>query len=143
LTQAWIFGIIMFLFDWKKIYEKADGNILICNRIMEMLITKEVPKNKYDSIYQYSKHVFIGRDFLIHPDVALLNAFRYTPKDLAIYYALSALRPLSDYMATQKITLDLAYSPVDLDQLEDNRLLRIEDDGIHFLYEEVTKEIIH
>ena len=108
-----------------------------------MLITKEVPKNKYDSIYQYSKHVFIGRDFLIHPDVALLNAFRYTPKDLAIYYALSALRPLSDYMATQKITLDLAYSPVDLDQLEDNRLLRIEDDCIHFLYEEVTKEIIH
>ena len=31
----------MLLFDWKKVYDTADGNIPACNTIMEMLINNK------------------------------------------------------------------------------------------------------
>ena len=44
----------MLLFDWKKVFDTADGNIAICNTIMEMLINQQIPRNKFDRIYKYS-----------------------------------------------------------------------------------------
>jgi hypothetical protein len=69
---------------------------------MEMIITKRIPKNKFDPLYKYSKVNFIGRNFLIHPDILLFNTYKYSQRDLSIYYALSALRSISDYKATKK-----------------------------------------
>ena len=34
----------MLLFDWSKVYAKAEGNIFVCNQIMEMIIKKKLPK---------------------------------------------------------------------------------------------------
>ena len=133
----------MLLFDWTKVYDKAEGNISICNQIMEMIITKRIPKNKFDPLYKYSKVNFIGRNFLIHPDILLFNTYKYSQRDVSIYYALSALRSISDYKATKKITLDLIRLPVELETINENKLLRIEKDYIHFKYEEVPQEIIH
>jgi hypothetical protein len=133
----------MLLFDWTKVYDKAEGNICICNQIMEMIITKRIPKNKFDPLYKYSKVNFIGRNFLIHPDILLFNTYKYSQRDLSIYYALSALRSISDYKATKKITLDLIRLPVELETINENKLLRIEKNYIHFKYEEVPQEIIH
>ena len=129
----------MFLFDWKKIYERADGNILLCNKIMEMLITDRVPKNKYDEIYELSKTNFKGQDFLVHGDVALLHAYKYSQRELAVYYAMAALRPVANYMASGVVTLPLLHSPVTYELLADNRLLSIKNDTIHFKYEEVQE----
>ena len=133
----------MLLFDWTKVYDKAEGNISICNQIMEMIITKRIPKTKFDPLYKYSKVNFIGRNFLIHPDILLFNTYKYSQRDVSIYYALSALRSISDYKATKKITLDLIRLPVELETITENKLLRIEKDYIHFKYEEVPQEIIH
>jgi hypothetical protein len=110
---------------------------------MEMIITKRIPKNKFDPLYKYSKVNFIGRNFLIHPDILLFNTYKYSQRDLSIYYALSALRSISDYKATKKITLDLIRLPVELETINENKLLRIEKNYIHFKYEEVPQEIIH
>ena len=43
-------------------------------------------------------------------------------------------------MATGKVTLDLAHSPMGQDAINNNRLLRIDDGEIHFLYEDYTGE---
>ena len=43
----------------------------------------------------------------------------------------------------KKTTLDSLHCPVDLDEINDNRLLIIEDETITFIYEEVTLETIH
>ena len=133
----------MLLFDWKKVYDTAEGNIATCNLIMEMLINQQIPKNKYDRIYKYSNKKFTGSSFLLHGDLLLYHSYKYTSKELCIYYALASLRNYADYIASYKTTLDALHCPVPLEQLNDNRLLIVDEQEITFIYEEVTLETIH
>ena len=133
----------MLLFDWKKVFDTADGNIATCNMIMEMLINKQIPRNRYDRIYNYSYKNYTGDSFLLHGDVLLYHSYKYTQRELCIYYALASLRCTGDYLATQKTTLDTLHCPVHLSEINDNRLLIIDDETITFIYEEVTTETIH
>ena len=133
----------MLLFDWKKVYDTAQGNIFTCNLIMKMLIKGEVPKNKYDPIYKFSHRNFRGESFLVHPEFLLFNSYKYTQKELAIYYALASLRSYANYLAFEKTTLESLHCPVPLDEINDNRLLIVDDKEITFIYEEVTLETIH
>ena len=133
----------MLLFDWTKVYDKAGGNIFTCNQIMEMIITKRLPRNRFDPLYKYAGINFIGRSFLLHPEVLLYNAHKYDQRDVAVYYALAAVRNIADYKATGKITLDLLRLPVELDRINENRLLRIDSVYVHFIYEEVNPKEIH
>ena len=132
----------MLLFDWKKVYDTAEGNISSCILIMEMLVKKQLPKNKYDRIYKYSDKNFTGSSFLLHGDLLLYHSYKYTHRELAIYYALASLRNYAENVTSHKTTLDSLHCPVDLDQIKDNRLL-IVDEQIMFIYEEVTLETIH
>ncbi len=133
----------MLLFDWKKVFDTANGNIATCTTIMEMLIKQQVPRNKFDPIYKYSYKDYTGDNFLLHGDLLLYHAYKYERKELAVYYALSSLRSLPDYIATQKTTLDALHCPVPLDEINDNRLLIVLQDEITFIYEEVTLQDIH
>jgi hypothetical protein len=133
----------MLLFDWKKVYDTAAGSIYNCNMIMEMLIRGSVPKNKYDPIYKFSQKNFHGNSFLVHPEFLLYNSYKYDQKEVCMYYALASLRSLSEYYASNKTTLDSLHCPVDLDEINDNRLLVVDDTKITFIYEEVTLETIH
>jgi|TARA_R110002074_G_scaffold383092_1_gene563211 hypothetical protein len=133
----------MLLFDWKKVFDTADGNIAACNLIMEMLIKSQIPRNKFDPIYKYSHKNFTGTSFLAHGDFLLFNSYKYTSKELCIYYALASLRSHADYIAYNKTTLDSLHCPVDLEEINDNRLLIVLPDEITFIYEEVTLETIH
>ena len=108
-----------------------------------MIITKRIPKNKFDPLYKYSKINFIGRCFLLHPDILLFNAYKHDQRDVSIYYALAAMRNIADYRATRKITLDLYKLPVELDTINNNRLLRLDRDSVHFVCEEVNPMEIH
>ena len=72
--------IIVLLFDWKKVYDAADGNIPTCNTIMEMLINQQIPRNKFDRIYKYSNKKFTGSCFLLHGELLLYHSYKYTQK---------------------------------------------------------------
>ena len=133
----------MLLFDWTKIYDVAQGNIFTCNQIMEMIITNRIPKNKLDPLYKYSRINLSGRNFLLHPDILLFNAYKYEQREIAIYYALAAIRPIAEYKALGKTRLDLGKVPVEIEQIIDNRLLQIENNEVIFLYEEVNPKEIH
>ena len=133
----------MLLFDWKKVFDTAGGSIYNCNLIMEMLIKGKVPKNKYDPIYKFSSKNFRGNSFLVHPEFLLYNSYKYDQKEVCMYYALASLRSLTEYYASNKTTLDSLHCPVDLDEINDNRLLIVDDESITFIYEEVTLETIH
>ena len=133
----------MLLFDWSKVYDSAQGNIVQCNMVMEMIIKKSLPRNRFDPLYKYSNINFIGNNFMVHPDVLLFNAYKYSQKEIAVYYALISLRNIAEFRTIKKITLDLAFCPVELDSIRENRLLRIDNDSIHFIYEEVKQENIH
>jgi len=131
----------MLLFDWKKVYDTAEGNISTCNTIMAMLIKGQIPKNKYDPIYKFSNKNFVGSSFLVHPDVLLYHSYKYTQREIAIYYALASIRSYGEYLATRKTSLDSLHCPTPLTLITDNRLLAVDEQDIYFRYEEVTETI--
>lgn len=135
----------MLLFDWKKIYSTAAGDPNDIVRILRMLVEKKVPKNKYEKEFFYSQLNFDGTNFLVHPERLLYNGYKYTFREVAVYTGVAALRPLPDYYATNKITLDLITVPEEVHiHIYENRLLEIKDDTIHFLYEgSPSKKEIH
>ena len=133
----------MFLYDWKKIFDESTGSPLAIYLIFKMLVTNQIPANKYDKIYKYSSIDFSGESFLVHADLLLFNAYKYSYREIAQYLAVASLRPLADYLATGKTTLDLVYLELDLELINDNRLLHIENNTMFFKYEEATEETIH
>lgn len=131
----------MLLYDWKKIFTVANGEPSSIFTIFEMLVKQSIPKNKYDPTYKFYEMNFAGDCFLVHPDVLLYNSFRHSRRDVAIYLAFASMRSLGEYFASGDITLDLLEMPLDpFQHLESDRLLYMEDDKLHFLYEEVPQE---
>ena len=132
----------MLFYNWKKIFETCKGNASEMVRVLKMLVEKQIPLNQYDRIYKYSSIDFRGECFLLHPDVLLYNAYQYGYKDVCIYVAMASLRSYAEYKANGKTTLDVLHLPVDpFIFLNNHSLLRIQHDGIHFLYEEAPTEI--
>lgn len=126
----------MLLFNWKKIYSTAAGDPTDIVRILRMLVEKRIPKNKYDKEYFYSQINFEGTSFLVHPERLLYNGYKYTFREMAVYTGVAALRPLPDFYATNKVTLDSILVPEEaLPHIYENRLLDIRENKIHFLYE--------
>jgi len=134
----------MFLYDWKKIVETAEGSPLAVYLIFKMLVMKEIPTNKYDKIYKYVDLSFAGESFLVNPEQLVFESYKYGFREISQYLALASIRPISEYYATGKLALDQRLVEVEEELYEDNSLLRIEDGQIHFLYEEVpAKEKLH
>jgi hypothetical protein len=129
----------MFLFNWKKIYEEAQGSSVAVLEIIEMVYYKKVPYNKYDSLYKYRDVNFSGDSFLLEPGILLEMSFRYDPKEVAVYIALAARRKLSDYIAFGRKTLSVRHAPNLINHIETNRILYIKDGQIHFVYEEAQR----
>ena len=133
----------MLLYDWRKIYKKSGGNVLEIFYILEMLVNKSIPTHRGDKLYKYSKVDFSGQSFILHPDVLLYNSYKHSYKDIAAYLATASFRSLAEYAATQTTTLELLHIPFAdflVENIKTNSLLRVEDELVHFLYEEVPKE---
>ena len=133
----------MLLYDWRKIYKKSGGNVLEIFYILEMLVNKSIPTHRGDKLYKYSKVDFNGLSFIVHPDVLLYNSYKHSYKDIAAYLATASFRSLAEYVATQTTTLELLHIPFAdflVENIKTNSLLRVEDELVHFLYEEVPKE---
>jgi hypothetical protein len=138
----------MILFDWQKIFNAADANAYACYRIMKMLAFKEVPNNEKDFIYKYSKMDFSGYSFLVHPEPLLVDAYKYSFREVGVYLALASTRSVADYATYGDTTLNLlkvGESEIIYNQIKNNRLLYMEgEDILHFKYEEVPpKQEIH
>ena len=133
----------MLLYDWRKIYKKSGGNVLEIFYILEMLVNKSIPTHRGDKLYKYSKVDFNGLSFIVHPDVLLYNSYKHSYKDIAAYLATASFRSLAEYAATQTTTLELLHIPFAdflVENIKTNSLLRVEDELVHFLYEEVPEE---
>ena len=135
----------MFLFDWPKIYDASEGNVVEIVRIFRMIVEKQIPKNKYDPIFRYSQKDFSGINFMLHPDVLLYHSFKYKYREVAQYISLCALRSSADFISTQDPSLDMVLMPGLSPEkiIENNRLLEIDEDRVYFRYEEVNPKEIH
>ena len=130
----------MLLYNWKKVFKDANGSVNDVVLIFKMLTNGLVPRNKYDKLYKFYLKDYSGKSYILHPDVLLYNLYKYTNIEAAQYLALASLRPLAEYYASGEITLDLFHNPVDRSLFINNRLLRLEDEKLHFLFEKVPTE---
>jgi len=135
----------MFLFDWTKIYDASHGNVREVVRIFRMLVQKQIPENRKDPIYKYSQKDFSGVSFMLHPDVLLYHSHKYGYREMAQYISLCSFRSAVDFLTTQDTTLDVLLVPGLEPEtiINKNRLLYLENDRVHFLYEEVPTTEIH
>lgn len=127
----------MFLYDWKKIVEIGDSSPIVIYTILKMLVMKEIPNNKFDKIYKYVDISFAGKSFLVNPEQLVFESYKYSYREISQYLALASIRPISEYYATGKTSLDQRLVEVEEELYEENSLLRIQDGHIHFKYEEV------
>jgi hypothetical protein len=130
----------MLLYNWKKIYRKSGGSSQRILLILKAMLHTEMPYNRFDPIYRYYYEDFSGHSFLVSPGWLLQHRHKWKDKELATYIGLASFRNLGEYYATGKLTLDLSHSPIGKDAINNNRLLRIEGQNIHFYYEDYTGE---
>ena len=131
----------MFLFDWSKIYKASGGSSREAVRIFTMAVTREIPRNRYDPIYIYSQKSFSGNSYLLRPFLLIERSYKYTYKELADYIAAASFRSYANYKISRDTTLDRVLLPISdrrIDSfIENNRLLYLDSDRVHFLLEEV------
>ena len=134
----------MLLYDWKKIFRYSKGTPSEAFLIFKTHAEKPLPKNKFDPAYKYCGINFSGESFLVHPDVLLANAHKYTHRELCVYLSLASIRSLSDFAIGRETWLDMIYvdseSELIAEEIKNSSLLYVENNRLYFLYEEVPKE---
>ena len=129
----------MLLYNWKKIKRESNGNVKDILTILHILTYKLPPVNRHDRIYKFWQKSFHGHSFLVNPEPLFIQRRRYSDSEIAQYAGIASLRNYYEYQNTKDTTLDLFLFTGNQDIIENNRLLWIEDDRIHFKFEEITK----
>jgi hypothetical protein len=129
----------MLLYNWKKIKKESNGNVKDILTILHILTYKLPPVNRHDRIYKFWQKSFHGHSFLVNPEPLFIQRRRYSDSEIAQYAGIASLRNYYEYQNTKDTTLDLFLFTGNQDIIENNRLLWIEGDSIHFKFEEITK----
>ena len=129
----------MIFYDWKKIRKETDGKVGDIVSILYILTyKKEPPINRKDRRFKYWNKSFHGKSFLLNSEALLIQRNRYSDVEIAQYAGIASLRNYFDYQSKKDTTLDLLFFTGKQEILTNNRLLRVENDRIHFLFEEIT-----
>jgi hypothetical protein len=138
LTDAQFFDIMIF-YDWKKIRNETNGKVGDIIAVLYILTyRKEPPINRKDRRFKYWTKSFHGDSFLVNPKPLFIQRNRYSDVEIAQYAGIASLRNYFDYQSKKDTTLDLLHYTGGQEILKRNRLLRVENDRIHFLFEEIT-----
>ena len=129
----------MILFNWEKIKTESKYKVGDILTILHILTYKLPPVNKNDRIYKYWQKSFHGHSFLVNPECLFIQRRRYSDSEIAQYAGIASLRNYYEYQKTKDTTLDLLYFSGKIEVINKNRLLRVENGRIHFLFEEITE----
>lgn len=129
----------MLLYNWKKIKKESNGNVKDILTILHILTYKLPPVNRHDRIYKFWQKSFHGHSFLVNPEPLFIQRRRYSDSEIAQYAGIASLRNYYEYQNSKDTTLDLFLFTGNQDIIENNRLLWIEENSIHFKFEEITK----
>jgi len=134
----------MIQYNWHKVFRATGGNSLEILRVIKMLTYSEIVVNKYDKLKKYENFDFKSNptSFLVNPELLYEAQNSFRSGELARYIALASCRSLADYLAFKTVTLSLYHSPVSLDVIGDinNKLLFIQDNQVHFVFEELRRK---
>jgi len=130
----------MILFNWDKILRESKGSVNDILTILNILTYKLPPVNRYDRKFKFWTKSFHGDSFLINPKPIFIQRRRYSDSELVQYAGIASLRNYHEYQKNKDTTLDFFHYTGKEEIIEKNRLLWIEDDRIHFKFEEITLE---
>ena len=129
----------MIKYNWEKIFRETNGDSTSILTIVHLLTYKRIPASKKDKTYKYFGKSFVGNSFLLNPRELLAKRQYYSNKEAAEYIAVASYRNYFNYNRTGETTLELIHLPVDTTIVNRNRMLRIENGLVHFLFEDNAK----
>ena len=128
----------MIFYNWKKILKESNGKVGNILTILDILTYKKLPVNRKDRRFRFWQKSFHGDSFLLQPEALLVQRARYSDLEIAQYAGIASLRNYFEYQSRKNTTLDLMHYTGNEDIINQNRLLWIEDDRIHFKFEEIN-----
>jgi hypothetical protein len=129
----------MIKYNWEKIFRETNGDSTSILTIVHLLTYKRIPASKKDKTYKYFGKSFVGDSFLLNPRQLLAERKNYSNKEAAEYIAVASYRNYFNYNRTGETTLELIHLPVDTTIVNRNRMLRVENGLVHFLFEDNAK----
>jgi hypothetical protein len=129
----------MIKYNWEKIFRETNGDSTSILTIVHLLTYKRIPASKKDRTYKYFGKSFVGDSFLLNPRELLAKRQYYSNKEAAEYVAVASYRNYFNYNRTGETTLELIHLPVETTIVNRNRMLRIENGLVHFLFEDNAK----
>lgn len=129
----------MIKYNWEKIYNETNGDSTSILTVIHLLTYKRIPASRKDKTYKYFGKSFVGNSFLLNPRQLLVERKNYSNKEAAEYIAVASYRNYFNYKRTGETTLELIHLPVDTTIVNRNRMLRIENGLVHFLFEDNAK----
>ena len=129
----------MIKYNWEKIYNETNGDSTSILTVVHLLTYKRIPASRRDKTYKYFGKSFVGNSFLLNPRELLAKRQYYSNKEAAEYIAVASYRNYFNYNRTGETTLELIHLPVDTTKVNRNRMLRIENGLVHFLFEDNAK----
>jgi hypothetical protein len=129
----------MIKYNWEKIFRETNGDSTSILTIVHLLTYKRIPASKKDKTYKYFGKSFVGNSFLLNPRQLLAERKNYSNKEAAEYIAVASYRNYFNYNRTGETTLELIHLPVETTIVNRNRMLRIENGLVHFLFEDNAK----
>jgi len=129
----------MIKYNWEKIFKETKGDSTSILTLVHLLTYKILPSSNRDKTYKYFGKSFVGNSFLLNPRQLLVERKNYSNKEAAEYVAVASYRNYFNYNQTGETTLELIHLPVETTIVNRNRLLRIENGLVHFLFEDNAK----
>jgi len=129
----------MIKYNWEKINSETNGDSTSILTIVHLLTYKRIPASRKDKTYKYFGKSFVGDSFLVNPRQLLAERNKYSNKEAAEYIAVASYRNYFKYQQTGETTLELIHLPVTTTIVNRNRLLRIDNGLVHFLFEDNAK----
>ena len=129
----------MIKYNWEKIFRETNGDSTSILTIVHLLTYKRIPASKKDKTYKYFGKSFVGNSFLLNPRQLLAERKNYSNKEAAEYIAVASYRNYFNYNRTGETTLELIHLPVETTIVNRNRMLRVENGLVHFLFEDNAK----
>ena len=129
----------MIKYNWEKINSETKGDSTSILTVIHLLTYKRIPASRKDNTYKYFGKSFVGDSFLLNPRQLLAERRNYSNKEAAEYIAVASYRNYFNYKQTGETTLELMHLPVNTSIVNRNRLLRVENGLVHFLFEDNAK----
>lgn len=129
----------MILYNWKQVLHYSNKSSKEIISIISYITYKPIPYSIYSDFFKYVDIDWRGDNFLKNPKALLENRYKYDYLDIANYIGLSSLRSYPEYQTTGKLSLPLLACLGKERLINNNSLLKIEDNEVLFLFEEAPQ----